>query len=1594
MGALGEIITSFILNIASSFAYDMKKGKDEKKTIENIKFIISDFNRKFDGSVLDTFAFQEYISLQDVQDKIYKRIFESYMAESESINNFKIDIANDAIEKINKYYKEKGRSKVKDEDVFFRYFNDLIETLINIRNELLCIKASAQSSILVDKISESNQDIKEEIDKQFLDDKVNQVISRIKENVFVGEPPLLDLKYLRRTNLVKKVTDLALIAPVEIIGVSGSGKTSFAREVKEYVNSVYDDVPILYVGLKYRSNLRDMLLSIIISLTKLNSTKQSNIISQLDSYSVEFIKNATEKLNSNVKKIYILLDFIDGPCNNQFAKDLGEFLEAICFDKVKIIALGQESVFRKLSGLQREYLEISESIHMPGLNFKEFEKLVSFYHGDNYDVTFIWSIFEKLTAGRSYGLLARLARMLADSTLDKMKRLVDFPPDKIMEEADREKYNIIKEQFKTTAEKITCFLLPFSLDEANEIFQTDYISETVREMLRYGLLHHHDEEHLEMHETTRAGLEEMVPLANRKIIHEILANHYINKGDIITGILHLERAGKIDEANQLSREYFLRGEYWDSLYIHVFKHKLVDESEIIRFLEKEPLNNNSYLIPNFFEKIGNEETAQNLLGLIVKQSERFAKDFRWAWLITEVILVCNKNKIIELINYGIQKSIQNKAEVLEYIVFGARRSSITVDKELLEMFESQNNETKIKLMPFLLRDKRRKVLCKAMSFVDSYIITDFNKNTQVISTILSELKLNNKKEIIEFIASIPEIGKVADIIHSKSVLLSANLSSFIWENRGILLQVCKEVLNNKNEDNIVIENSLRIVAFLNDSDIIELAEKYIGKKGRLNSIAIFIITLFPNLINVDSYKRIILNVNLKHEERMSAFIILLSSNTDVDEWFKELCLIDNTNVTMWEYFLLINSSQRPCKLVIPILKKMIEKNNNEESNMLYIAAIMKISELQGEDIVDFLITLLTSPIAEIRKIASLCLRFKRSKRAIHSLIELCRGENDEEIIQSAVLAVLSSQPSDFYDMKDIWTRFPMTKIWRVTLAGRLRVTSEANYLISIASDSKESWQVRRSAIFAATQLKSKVTMKEISKNVFSEKISFVQDKNSSFLGHNILNILSLEFVNILKNHYRSEKNRTYELLAEVFDSMKSNAMFSDGTPSGEEASKWFLDKLVEYGWPEKISSIELVINKLNIPILYAAVLRGLRLCGCLEEIEKVIATADTEWLIMRATIELLKDRNVSTEKRQRIGKIIENSPFGSSVSIQNIIRNYNNNGSNFIQKKLNGSDLENNKYIKITYDYIKRALKEGNLQADITFIIVEIKKEEFIELVRELEPSDDYNNLIVPTEPKIKFIENGFSVNGTKYETIEKFNKIHATTLTAIRAALVAANRFKVPIPWHQSLLERNKYAQEEYVKNLLAALGAQKDSIRLYEELDSYGYIYIMYLSDYSKFKLVENLFDEKVIPFLNKWSSVESQKILETLCHIISCIHGSVIDNILATLFYRWCKLLEINYKNHSNNNIPLWRAFNYLKDNPRFIFIKDYDLRLSELLVLGIPWYNKNDIVEVLCKSPRMYSKIETLLINETPFEHHSRDKVDMLDEAAQKLFVQTD
>jgi hypothetical protein len=192
MSILGEVALGISKALVSNLASKVIINYNDKKAIERIRLQISDFNRKYDNTEIDTNTFQQFLNSSDLVDKIYTRVFESYKTDGESILVFKVKIAENAIESINQFY-EKYSRVIKDKNIFFDYFNDLVDSFIEIRDNVLSFQTGIQTAIITDKVVENTQQLTDRIelefakakeDNIFAEDKINKIVEIINQNKF------------------------------------------------------------------------------------------------------------------------------------------------------------------------------------------------------------------------------------------------------------------------------------------------------------------------------------------------------------------------------------------------------------------------------------------------------------------------------------------------------------------------------------------------------------------------------------------------------------------------------------------------------------------------------------------------------------------------------------------------------------------------------------------------------------------------------------------------------------------------------------------------------------------------------------------------------------------------------------------------------------------------------------------------------------------------------------------------------------------------------------------------------------------------------------------------------------------------------------------------------------------------------------------------------------------------------------------------------------------------------------------------------------------------------------------------------------------
>lgn len=1409
----------------------------------------------------------------------------------------------------------------------------------------------------------------------------------------VGEPPPMLVTDLRRNNAIRKILTAASHGPVDVKGVSGSGKTKLASSILEYVRSSGCD-DALYAEVRAQGSLRDVLAGVAFHLRRRGYQGPFRLIVSGEATDEKAIREMGRALRT--LPLVLLVDLVDGVCSDGFAKDLAALAEELALGQFRLIVLGQESGLRAVTPFQRKALAFPPPIDMQGFDFEEFLELVGRFHQPCPDRTKLWDVFERLTGMRSSGLLVRLASTLAQSaSLEEMQGLAVLPPGDALAEADRARFNSIREEVRGAAKRLVCFALPFRREEAESLFPRDSIVEAVQELLQRGLLRYHDDDRFETHETVRAGLERLIPLALRQETHAVLAADYLRRGDVIAGIWHLEQAGQVDNARQEAQKAFMAFKNWDALAPYVAKHRLITISQIVSWYGSDPAPKQSYLLPEILETVGDAQTAEALLEVARAQSARFERDFNWAWHLTQAVLASDPSKIYELVVFALESISKNSFDRLEHVISGARRRLPAIDTRLLGLFFQQSDAAKLRLLPLLLLNPKREMMAPVLAFFNAYEPPyESNENHYGYRGLGTPLQLRTNAEIDEFLASIP-LPQESQLIVRKSVLFE-RVGGWIWTERHILQPRCIDLLQKQIDDELVLENALRVLVFLGDKRVIDLADAFADRKSRLGTVASCAPLLMPSYADASKYRMRVFDTTRDHIKRTNDLFILIHFVDDPDKLLDELLGSINENIDEWERAILACCAIRPCKVAVPLLEKKLADCKNDVERQKYLAFVPKIAELHSAVVTDFLIRLLKDNAPLVRIGSAFALQSRRSCRARPALIDQCLRETDAATGQIMLVAAIMCGPTTMVDFEAVWTKFPAAAVWRCVLAERLGAASENLFLVEIAKNREFPWKLRRAAILAASALPYECALAEIAPAILSERSPFKLDKTHSLLAHHFFTAILQDEIQGMYTRFLKGRERFVNFFGELFDLWAKDSMARLEAPSGIAAANWLFDRLAFHGWPNQLNAADMVFNELHIPILQAAVLRGFRRVQRPDLIEQMLSTAEPEWLLLRGICELSKCRgNAGTrDEFARLSQIVDANPHHDSPYVKNCMKHHEPREDADVSQ-LPSPEAEESRPRELRYHDIQKALEEGSLPPGTPLIVIDLTATQFSELVKELSPDMDFGTRWIPAEPRLGFTAGGFSVHGVRQENAQKPVEVRR----ALRSALAAANRFGDVISWHRDLLAGTHpfhswspaHTGAEYAMALLRCLGAQGDPVRLYDELEANGDLIVHHCGDAYRLFSIRKLIDLRIVPFLSRYGHAGTDGLLEALCWMASCVDDPAIDPILSELFHRWVhRFKPMDQKLQHDGNTPLWRAFNSLVDHSRFKMIPDYDLRIVELLPLNLTWYDKKKLVDAISDSPRAYVHIETMLLKAAPFEHFYRDEVDRLEDAAEALF----
>jgi len=1409
----------------------------------------------------------------------------------------------------------------------------------------------------------------------------------------VCSPQSLQETDIRRTKLVNEVLNSVESGALEIIGISGSGKTILASEILERIESKRTLIKPIYMAVRSDRDFRDVVSGIAFNLRSYGIDDLLPLAIDYESSNEKSLVDSARFLSFVDMDLLCIIDLVDGQCSSTFSRELAIFIENLSGNKSKFIVMGQSSSFYYLSDLQKKKLKLPSAINMSGFSFDEFLELAGKLSPNlDGERAAFFDVYNTLTANRSSMLYARLANLVANcKSFDEMQRLAELPASEVLQEADRSKYNLLSDDLRRAADKLFCFILPFREEQASRIFSYDRIRESIIDLVKFGLLRKLENNHYEFHETTRKGMETLTPVDIKISTHKTLSNYYESTGDIVVTVYHLDQSGQHEKAQKVAKEAFLSGESRTGLEAYVKKHSLVSACEIVNLIFETSDTGSSYMLPKMLDSLENGDAANLILKRLTENAALLNTDYQKVWRITEAIQLCDPFKVYELVKIGLTQPIHtNKPDALEYIVQGVRNpKKPIISPDFKDFFKNQSEEIKVKILPLFLLDKRREIWSEAFSFLYSYRESFDMKNNSFRSNEIRNLKIDDLTDMEEFLASIPIPNDINTMLINKSPNLGF-LENYIWSHRHTIKPLCIGFVQNDSDDENALINALRVLLFFQDESALLFLSKNVPEHSKLNSLVHIIPSIYSEGINLTEYQEKILNTNIDLKERIASFYVFFQAGGDIDSIYHQLMGADADNSERWKYLILIVSFMKPSKAAMQIFEEKLAENPSELASGSLVSIVQKLEELSGKDVDDFLINILDAQ-EEIAIEACLSLQRRRLKQALPMLLKICIESAESPLGNMALVAAIASYPSDLAEFEDIWPIYPDMEIWRCILIARLKPLSETDWLAKIATDTSKHWQVRRAAILASGNLPFEACHEKIYSVVLEERSTLIIDKHPSLLMHNIIAPIILEEGEGLLRFFIRGRNDFAEFWGDIFQNNAEGSLFPVENDSGVQTALWLYDRLEYYGWPNCNSAQDEIINEIHIPILQAAVLRGFRLSGRKVLIESLLVSAESEWLLIRALCELGKIPNKTQSDINRYKELVSKGELKNSISANNCINGMGVRKSSVAKGNENLSS-ENNNVTILNYEKILSLVSSENTLDTTAVKISDLSQDNFSELVRELDPKNDNEFHITITTPTLRLDDSGPSIQSSKYSSVDK-NKV---TREILRPLVASKNSFNLEILWHSELLGGGNrsytHVSQKYFTAFINGLELHGNSELLYLELDKRADLILPALGKISYQPNVAKLIDRRIIPYLLAYANSGSDEVLESLCSLAVCVDDPCIANLLERLFLRWVNRFDkkTNDLQHYGNT-PLWRAFNSLKKHPRFTKIPNYEDRLMEILYCNLAWFNRDDIIKALSGSRRCYVRLETILMRSAPFEHYHWDEVDRLSEAAEKLFT---
>ncbi|WP_122585887.1 hypothetical protein [Pseudomonas viridiflava] len=1394
----------------------------------------------------------------------------------------------------------------------------------------------------------------------------------------IRRPPALSPHHITRADITHSLMSEPF---AEVIGVSGSGKTHLASEIYHLAREREPGREIYYIEVKPETSLRSVLAGVSFQLRRIGILEPFKVVTRAVETEQERISRLAAALSVSSARMLLLIDIVDGTCGPSFKREISSFIKTLQLGAVSILFFSQESPLL-LSNLERKSAQIA-TLNLRGFTYEEFSRLVGHYHANSQDWP-LYRIFRRITAGRESGLFATLADTLARaSTLDEMQMLAAQEPEKILPTAERIRFANISNRACSAAEKLICFALPFHRSDAIEIFPKESVALAISEMLELGLLRTRGDGLLEMHEVVRAGLEENIPVDTRRCAHKTLATWYGSCGVVSAEVFHLDKANLTAMAQARAKQAFLKGLNWNELASFVLRRKLISAEEVITtFAQAHKAIERCFILPDLLRALDYND-ANALIDVLKERIRHQQLDYQFDSAITEAIMQIDPGKIEDLIALIVDATTDEvkRKSALSTLSSGIRKFKFVLSEATLCLFDAQSFETQRSLLGIFSQDKRIVTLSRVFQVhAEELRAATCDKPVSPL-----HLKIATLEDAKALIAALPSVSTQAILI-SKSALLGP-LVDTLRPLRIALKRHSIEILRQPSIDPRLHANAIRVISLFADKHTPALCHASIVNKLPMAAFHAVIPALMPSLCGRGDYEIVVLNPSISIEQRLWAMTALALLGVDLEETLHALAALPGQKDMddQWEIYGLLTCSFSPFKGGIALLRKFFEANQGSVPIALTLGPLLKLSELDTPDASALLVTALTSPHREVRRLAAMRLQYRRDSTVLAPMIHAYRKEQDTTTALYLARAIVASGAKNTGDLDHDQHHDAPFMVWRCILARRSKDQWASPLIVNLALDNAQPWKVRRAAIAAAGELPYDSVLSLIHTTLLTTALPIV-DNSVSLSCYLILSFHIEHNARLILQWHSLGRIRFIELVGSLVDREIKEMLFSENATSGETAAEWLYNSLSR---DDRTASYELaaVENAVHLPLLQLATIQSLRKHGKIDIIEALLKATACEWLRIHSTKQLVIARGGSSATESYLRHLLGDMCSDHSY-LGGLLRD-------LCRRKPASSarspyppprrTLSNNPQ-ELAASTIMKMVREETFEHDLPhdFVITDLSQTQLIELIQLLAPERDSSSFVSEFQSVLGFMSDGHYVAQESSRSRPSSN-----ARSRLRAALAAANDFDVKINWHsQSLSTPYK---TDYRDGYFRALVLRGNSQKIYNELDVNRDTLLIELLENGRIESLSNLLDDRIIPLISPYIEPCNLELFLSLCNVAALIQTPSIDVTLKRLTYRWAREFTAPVPEAmAHNKRYLHQGFHLLSRHPRFIHAHGIYECLASVYRHTHEVFDDFDLPDIFEHHSRAYVDLESRLVDLVEFEHYQVSRYEKLDDRCAQLF----